>query len=101
MHRRIRRRILKAISNFIRLMDEGNSPRWIILLLDLTIQPSDLNDSAFGQGYVSRVTFSAGSVYYLGIVYDCVVHHSKLSTPGSSYHPASFFEQAPDSSPGK
>jgi len=37
MRKRIRQTILQATSNFLHKMDEGNSPRWIIYLLDLII----------------------------------------------------------------
>lgn len=37
MKQRIRKSILQATSTFINKMDEGNSPRWIIYLLDLII----------------------------------------------------------------
>ena len=37
MRQRIRKSILQAVSTFINKMDEGNSPRWIILVSDLVI----------------------------------------------------------------
>jgi len=37
MRGKIRKTILEAVSTFLNRMDEGNSPRWIIYLLDLSI----------------------------------------------------------------
>ncbi len=37
MRKRLRKTILQAVSTFLNRMDEGNSPRWIIYLLDLII----------------------------------------------------------------
>ena len=50
MRRKIRRTILQAVSNFINRMDEGNSPRWIIFLLDLIIAEALVARSSRGPG---------------------------------------------------
>ncbi|MFC2098670.1 polysaccharide biosynthesis protein [Bacteroidota bacterium] len=57
MQKRIRKTILQAVSNFFNRMDEGNSPRWIIYIIDLIIVEFSIIFA-----FLLRFNFHLGSV---------------------------------------
>jgi len=69
MHRKIRKTLFQGISTIISRIDEGNSPRWIIYLLDLIIV-----EFTIILAFLLRFNFHLGSVekewllYSMGLV---------------------------------